>query len=222
MPIYPDNIAAAIRYNLQMLPDMLVVGITVLSIILSNPSLVVLAIGAVGSQLLTGAMGRLLMKFGTASEARVVDSANICNSTFTSRFWNLLAGSSPDRAVQPASPSMYLSTIGYFFGFGLALLQIYKEEIDARVVSRSTLIATTIIAALILFTVALFRIYSGCESILGAVASVALGLLLGYIIAVGVGYGTDRRGTNIWGIPLLKDRINNGSPLYICPAESSD
>jgi hypothetical protein len=43
------------------------------------------------------------------------------------------------------------------------------------------------------------------------------GIAFGYLGAIALGYATDRRATNLWGIPLLRDRINNGSALYICP-----
>ena len=52
---------------------------------------------------------------------------------------------------------------------------------------------------------------------MAAVGGMAFGFLLGYLTAILTGYITNRRGTNVWGIPLLRDRINAGSAVYVCP-----
>jgi hypothetical protein len=85
--------------------------------------------------------------------------------------------------------------------------------------NRSSLITTSIISGLLLIMAIVFRVSSGCESILGAVSGSVLGIGIGYLGCVALGYATDRRATNLWGIPLLRDRINNGSALYICPKD---
>jgi hypothetical protein len=221
MAIYTDYIAAAIMYNLQILPDTLITGIILLAIVLANPALVALAAGAAGTQLLTSSVGQLVMKMGGIGEAVPTSSMDMCNSGFISRSWDRLfrGPNAPELLWHPAAPSVFMSTIGFFFGYGLGLLQLYKEEIDVKVVPRATLIATTIISLLIVIAALIFRISSGCESILGAVAGTLFGLVIGYMGSVALGYFTDRKATNLWGIPLLRDRINAGSPLYICPTD---
>ena len=220
MSIYTNYIAAALMYNLQILPETLITGIILLAIVLSNPALVALATGAVGTQLLTSAVGLLIMRFGGIDEATLTSSADMCNTGFIGKSWDrLLRGpDAPERLWNPAAPSAYTATIGYFYGVGLALLQLYKEEIDAHVVSRATLITTTLISTIIVVATILFRIWAGCDSVLVAITGLLFGLALGYLGFIVLGYSTGRRATNLWGIPLLKDRINNGSPLYICPA----
>ena len=61
------------------------------------------------------------------------------------------------------------------------------------------------------------RYYGGCDTIVSILGGLLFGLSVGYFGYVALGYATNRRMTNIWGIPLLRDRINNGSALYICP-----
>jgi hypothetical protein len=220
MPIYTDYIAAALMYNLQILPETLMTGIILLAIVLSNPALVAVAAGAAGTQLLSSVVGNLIMKFGGIDEATLTSSADMCNTGFIGKSWDrLLRGpNAPERLWNPAAPSVFMSTIGYFYGVGLALLQLYKEEIDAQVMSRSSLITTTLIGTLIVIAAFLFRLWAGCDSIMAAAAGLLLGLSLGYLGFIVLGYSTNRRATNVWGIPLLRDRINNGSPLYVCPS----
>jgi len=220
MTIATDYMAATLVFNLRILPETLMVGIILLAILLANQSLVILAIGAAILQLLTSTAGTLIMKYAPAS-AEIGTSLDMCNGGFIGRSWHrLLRGAdAPELLWHPMAPSLFMATIGYFYGYGLALLQIYKEEIDAKVMSRSTLTATAIIAVLVLAAAFLSRYWGRCETILGATGGLLFGLAFSYLGAVSLAAATDRRATNVWGIPLLKDRINDGSPLYVCPPE---
>ena len=74
-----------------------------------------------------------------------------------------------------------------------------------------------VLAAILVAISIIFRVATGCETKVGAVVGAAFGIALGYFGSIVVGYMSNKRLTNIWGIPLLRDRINNGSPLYVCP-----
>jgi hypothetical protein len=218
MAIYSDYIAAAIMYNLQILPELVMTGLILLAIVLANPTLVVLAASTGATQLLTGAVGQLIMKFAP-DEAVVSSSLDSCHKGFVGKTWDrLLRGTaSPDLLWHPKAPSVYLSTMGFLAGWGWALQALYKEEIDHKVLSRSTMTSVGVITALLLILFVGFRILSGCETWIGAAGGVFFGLVLGYLAAVAIGYASNRRLTNIWGIPLLRDRINDGSAVYVCP-----
>ena len=220
MSVYTDYISAALMFNLQILPESLMTGILILAIVLANQALLAMAAGAAGTQLLTGAVGRIIMKMSPNS-AKLTSSMDMCNTGFVAKSWDrLLRGpGSPEQLWHPSAPSVFMATIGFFVGYGLALLNLYKEEIDAKVMNRASLITTAVISGLLLITALVYRISSGCESILGAVGGMFFGLAIGYLGCIALGYATDRRATNLWGIPLLRDRINNGSALYICPKE---
>ena len=215
MAIFTDYIAAAIMYNLQILPESLMTGILILAIVLANQALLAMAAGAAGTQLIAGAIGRIIMNMAPESATRT-DAMDMCNTGFIGKAWARLLGG-PDTLWHPRAPSIFMTTISFFVGYGLALQSLYKEEIDAKVVSRSSLTTTTVISFLLLAVALVFRIGSRCESVLGALGGTCLGFIFGYLGCIALGYATDRRATNVWGIPLLRDRINNGSALYICP-----
>jgi hypothetical protein len=216
MGIFMDYIGATVFYNLQILPETLMTGIIVLAILLMNQSLVFLAAGAAGTQLLARAVGRIMMNMNP-EQTHITTSLDNCTGGFIGKSWERLLGLDPDALWHPRAPSVYLATLGFFAGYGGAVQQLYKEEIDAGVVGRHTLIATSIISILLLLLAVAFRYFSGCETFLGAAGGLALGLAIGYFGAIALGFATDRRATNIWGIPLLRDRINNGSAVYVCP-----
>ncbi len=219
MPIVKDYLAAALLYNLQILPDSLILGTTVLAILLTNPTVAALAAGALGTQALTHAVGALLMAFQPGA-AVPRSSLDVCTGGYTGLSWSRLFRMGTEHLWHPLAPSPYMTTLGYFAGAGASLSQLYKDEIDAGVWPRHTLIACGVITAILLILALTFRYASGCESFIGAVAGLLFGLALGYFGAIILGYATGRRATNLWGIPLLRDRINNGSAVYVCPPTS--
>jgi hypothetical protein len=216
--VWTDYIAATAMFNAQILPESLMCGIIILAVLLGNKSIFAVAAGAGLTQLLAMGVGRIVMKFKPES-AMIRSSMDTCTSGYVGQSWDrLLRGSAtPDLLWHPLSPSVYLATIGFFSGWGFGLQQIYKEEIDAGVVDSGLMTSMTVVTLLLLTLALVFRTYSGCETVVGAIGGAAFGLLLGYLLCVALGFSTDRRATNIWGIPLLRDRINDGAAVYICP-----
>jgi hypothetical protein len=215
MAIFRDYIAAAIIFNLQILPETIVSGLVLLAIVLASAPVTVLAGGVAGAQLLARTVGHLMMKF-SPDNATLSSSMDACTQGYVGKSWERLLSPSVEMLWHPKAPSVYQATIGFVAGYGFALQQLYKEEINAGVMPQSMLTTIGIIAGLILLLSILFRVGSGCESIFTAVLGAALGLIVGYLGTIAIGYSSDRRLTNIWGIPLLRDRINNGSAVYIC------
>jgi drug/metabolite transporter (DMT)-like permease len=220
MAIFRDYIAAAIIFNLQILPETILSGLLILAVVLANGPVLGMAAGVAGTQLLAKPVGNLLMQFAPDS-AVPMSSMDQCTQGYVGKSWaRLLRGTAaPEQLWHPLAPSQYQATVGFLAGFGYALQQIYKDEIDAGVLPKPMMVTIAIVTALIMILALLFRIGSGCESILGAFAGLALGLLVGYLGTIAVAYATDRRAMNVWGAPLLRDRINNGSAVYVCGVE---
>jgi hypothetical protein len=218
MPVTADYLGAVIMYNLQVLPELLMTGLIVLAIALANPAILFVAIGAGGTQLLTSAAGRLVMQF-MPDQAIVSATMTQCNTGFIGTAWSrLLRGSpSPDLLWHPKSPSVYMATLGFLAGYSWAAQLLYKDEIEAGVLKQSTMTALASLSFIVLIAAAIFRYTTGCETLMTILTGLVLGLIFGYFGAIALGYSTGRRATNIWGIPLLRDRINNGSAIYVCP-----
>lgn len=208
---WTDYLMAAISYNLQILPESLLVGALVLSVVLANWPLMAVAIGAGGTQLLSRTIGRLVMRFDP-NNASVRSSMDVCTTGVVGRTWErLLYATSPNPDVlwHPAAPSIYMVTISFFMGWGFALQQLYKEEIAAGLVNKSILNAMIPMAILMLIIAFAFRVISGCDSIMGSIVGTLLGMGMGYGIATTLGYATERRATNLWGIALLRPEISH-------------
>ena len=212
-----DHFMAPLIYNLQILPDLLLAGSVLLAILLANPTVVALAIGALATQGLSRLVATLIMTFQPGA-AIVRSSLDVCTGGFIGRSWSRLFRVGTEHLWHPLAPSVYLSTVGFFVGYGAALAQLYKEELDAGMLPRGGVSTCMVLGAIVALIAFIFRYKSGCETLLGSLGGLAFGLLLGYFGAVILGYATNRRGTNLWGTPLLRDRINSGAPVYVCPA----
>lgn len=222
MPATTDYLGAAIMYNLQVLPELLMTGFIVLAVVLANPAMLFVAIGAGATQLLTGAAGRLVMQYAP-NQAVVSAGLSQCNTGFIGTAWSrLLRGSpSPDLLWHPNAPSVYMATIGFLAGYNWAAQLLYKDEIQAGVLKQSTMTALASLSFIVLVATAIFRYTTGCDTGMSVLTGLVLGLIFGYFGAIALGYSTGRRATNIWGIPLLRDRINNGGAVYVCPTNES-
>jgi hypothetical protein len=216
MGVWTAYIASAILYNLQILPDILLCGSLMLGILLANQSVLVLAAAAISSQILTSTVGRLMLKY--APDGAVIRSSlDMCTGGYIGKSWARLLDMGTNDLWSPRAPSLYMSALGFFAGWGGALQQLYKEEIDAGIVSRTTMIACGVITAVIILLALIARYAAGCESVVGMAGGLVMGGVVGYFLAIALGFATDRRATNIWGIPLLRDRINAGAAVYVCP-----
>lgn len=216
MGVYTSYISAAILYNLQILPDVLLCGILLLGVLLANQNVLIVALAALSSQLLTSTVGRLMLKY--APEGAVIRSSmDMCTGGFIGKSWARLIGVGADDLWSPRAPSLFMSMVGFFSGWGGALAQLYKEEIDAGLVSRTRLIVCGVFMAIIVALAGVIRWSSGCESLASILGGLVFGGVFGYFVAIALGFSTDRRATNLWGIPLLRDRINGGAAVYVCP-----
>jgi hypothetical protein len=211
-----DTLTSALLYQLQVLPDTLLMGSIVFAILLANPAVLALALGLTATQGLAHFAGAAIAS-AQPNQTIVRSSLDTCTGGYVGRSWGRLFRAGTEALWHPHAPSVYLATVGFFTAYGAALSQLYREEIDAGMMPRNTLIGMGSLMALLVSITLVFRIYSKCESLLGAIGGLALGALLGYFVAIVLGYATDRRATNLWGIPLLRDRINAGSAVYVCP-----
>jgi len=211
-----NDFSRGFKYILQVLPDILITGITVLAVLLGNQTLFAVSASTIFMQMLVTGIGYLIIKLNPDS---VVTRASIepCVAGYINNFWANVRGG-PDNTDHPYAPSLYLATVAFFVGWGAGLKQLYAEEIDQGVINSSQTLAFLIISFIILAAVITLRIWvQKCETLVGALIGAATGILMGYIFSISLGYATDRKATNIWGMPLLRDRIAAGSPIYTCP-----
>ena len=210
-----DDIQAGIIYILQTLPDSLITGITVLAVLLGNQSLFTVAASSIFMQALVTGIGYLVIRFNPDS-AITRSSQEPCTAGYINNYWAQVRGGR-NNTDHPYAPSLYMATVSFFAGWGAGLKQLYADEINQGVLSNAQSITFLVLAFVIVLIAMVARIRSQCESLFGALIGVGTGLAIGYLACIAIGAATGRTATNIWGMPLLRDRITNGSPIYTCP-----
>ena len=219
VPIADDTIRW-ISDNIQLIPELLPVGFALLTILLSSQPLLFITLGLIAVQSIIAGLNRIIIRM--APEAAVVSSTmSGCFSGPIAKSWSRLFGATPDLLWHPMTPSLYVATAAFLAAWGWALNVLYGDEINAGVVPKSMGVGFAVTGTLLLLLLMTFRWFQRCESGINIFGGLALGAALGFFGAIALGYATDRRATNIWGIPLLRDRINNGSAVYICPSTAS-
>ncbi len=119
-------------------------------------------------------------------------------------------------------PSYYTTFMGFLAGWIGTLPALYAQELSAVPEKRAASVAGLIILVCLLFLVMLYRIQSDCEGFI----SVSLGLLGGFLIGVALVWVaaalSDRRATNILGLPLIRNKAAAGQPIYVCERPEKD
>jgi hypothetical protein len=188
----------------------------VLAILLGNQSLFTIAASSIFMQALVTGIGYLVIRFNPDSVI-TRSSQEPCVAGYINNYWAQVRGGR-DNTDHPYAPSLYMATLSFFAGWGAALKQLYADEINQGVLSNSQTTGLLVTAFLIVLAAMIFRIYFiQCESLIGALIGLATGGALGYVACIAIGSATGRTATNLWGMPLLRDRIAAGSPIYTCP-----
>ena len=120
-------------------------------------------------------------------------------------------------------PSYYSTFMGFLAGWISMLPTLYSQELKGAPEKYAASTAGLWILGVFMLGIMIYRITSECEGFmttsLGLLAGFVVGLILVYLAA----WITDRRGTNILGLPLIRNKAATGQPIYVCERpESSD
>jgi len=211
-----DDIKKGVDHILLTLPDSLVTGITVLAVLLGNQALFTVAASSIFMQAFITGISYLVMRFNPDSVI-VGPCLEPCTGGYINSYWAQVRGGR-NNTDHPYAPSLYMATCSFFVGWGAALKQLYADEINQGVLSNSQTITLLVLAFMIVIAAMIYRIVvSKCETVVGALIGLGAGTTLGYLLCIAIGSATGRTATNLWGMPLLRDRLANGSPIYTCP-----
>lgn len=210
------------KYNLQVLPDVLTASSMLFALLFQSPPMAVLAVSMASLNVIHGAfssfLGRILPN--TISPPSDVER---CSGRFPGVSYTQLLGLGSFGAQgENAWPSYYATFIGFLAGWVGTLPTIYAQELEASPYRTAAVSGGLVFLGVLCVMVMMYRIMSGCEGF----AATAIGLLMGFVIGLGLvlfaAWATERRGTNILGMPLLRSRAADGKPIYVCDRPTSE
>jgi hypothetical protein len=206
------------KYNLQVLPDVLMSATLLFSVLFQSPPLAVLGAAMILLQFLHKGLAQFTKSFIPNMSYNPADyqkcAGRFPGSTYGSVF--NMAQNSIFSVYTDGWPSYYSTFIGFLAGWIGALPTLYAKELKASPEKHAASAAGLVILVCLALLVMVYRITSDCEGFM----SVALGLLAGFVIGlllvIFAAWISDRRATNMLGLPLIRNKAAEGQPIYVC------
>jgi hypothetical protein len=210
------------RYAFRTLPDILLSGSLFLTFVLGwQPALASFAAGIISTGLAQSSFGNLLRtQSPTLARAGGVlgGSHDLYSGHFPgaswSRFSALLRNSG--NAIESATPSYYMSVLGYLFSFVAAQGFLFKDELSMRPTTGYWLRIYTIMTFVFVAALGCIRVAINAEPWWGVIISLLFGIICGLIFVFAMVNIFGRRPLNALHLPLLEKRIPDEKPVYVC------
>ena len=213
------------KYNLQVLPDVLLSASLLFSVLFQSMPLAFLGAGMILLHFIHKGLAEFSRLYIPNMNYQPADYTK-CAGRFPGATYGMAFNMAKDGIFSTYTdgwPSYYSTFMGFLAGWIGALPTLYSEELNAVGEKKAAAAAGLIILTCLLAIVMIYRITSECEGFM----STSLGLLAGFLVGLGLvflaAWATDRRGTNMLGLPLIRNKAADGKPIYVCerPMSSS-
>lgn len=143
-----------------------------------------------------------------------------CSGRFPGATYQSLLGLSVGRMFGTTEtgtwPSYYSTFMGFLAGWIGTLPALYSRELAASPERAKSATGGIWLLAILLFIVMIYRIVSECEGFPSIAIGLLVGFAIGFVLVLGTSWLTDRRATNILGLPLIRGKTETGEPIYVC------
>jgi hypothetical protein len=216
---FVDFATTGFKYNLQVLPDTITAASLLFALLFQSPPLATLGAGFIFLNFLHPKLAEFTTRFVTDTLGAEVDPA-LCSGMFPGVSYDRLLTMSSERTFGALNrtgwPSYYSVFLGYLVGWISSLQVLYRKEIDASPRKKGSSILGLIVLGLTVITAVVYRVQSGCDSLFGIFVGLVVGLFVGGLLAMGIAWISERRMTNILGLPLIRGKAADGKPIYVC------
>jgi glucan phosphoethanolaminetransferase (alkaline phosphatase superfamily) len=228
MPIYEalleqgtaflNNASAGLRYNLQVFPDTVTAAALIFALLFQSPAFAALGGSSILLSLIHPQIAQFFTNFvngavGAGSDAR-------CSGHFPGGFSFERIMSMKTTGFQTLNyagwPSYYSVFVGFLASYLGVLPLMYQNELKASPKRKASMIFGYIVISVVLLTLVVYRLMTGCDTPMGAFVGVLVGAALGFLLVLLLSYVSERRLTNILGLPLMRDKAADGKPIYVC------
>ena len=208
-----------ILFNLNYMPDTILGGIVLFSLLLQSGPLALLGLSLFSLEFVHAGVATLLAGAIPGLKGTSKDVAR-CSGHFPGisyeRAVATLLGSGTLKTLSAEFPSYFMMFFGALFGYMLGMSDTYKRELEGLPQKRAGIMAGVIIMGLLTFLFLVNRTVSGCDSFLSVLVGALLGALYGYSMETLIAFLSGRSLTNLMNTPLITDRSADGKPIYVC------
>jgi hypothetical protein len=206
------------KYNLQVLPDVLLSATLLFSVLFQSMPMAFLGTGMILLHFIHKGLAEFSRLYIPNMTYQPSDYTK-CSGRFPGATYGMAFNMAKEGIFSTYTdgwPSYYSTFMGFLAGWIGALPALYSEELHAVGEKKAASAAGLIILACLLVLIMIYRIQSECEGFM----STSLGLLAGFLISLVLvflaAWATDRRGTNMLGLPLIRNKAADGKPIYVC------
>lgn len=94
--------------------------------------------------------------------------------------------------------------------------QTYSKELEGMPKKRAAINAGATIMFFLAVLFVIYRYATGCDTLVSIVIAAIIGITYGFLTETSIAYLSERTLTNLLNIPLLRDRAEDGKPIYVC------
>jgi hypothetical protein len=199
------------KYNLQVFPDTMTAAALLFTLLFQSAPLGALSGSMILLQFIHPVLANTLSGF--VGDTLGVDEAR-CTGRFPGVSFERLIGARD--TLTAGWPSYYTTFLGFLGAYVAALPVIYQKELAASPRRQAATTTGLVVLGLVLAICIAYRIFSGCDSAFGTFVGIAGGGVFGLVMVSFLAWISDRRVTNILSFPLIRSRIADGKPIYVC------
>ena len=210
--------AAGLRYNLQVFPETVTAAALLFALLFQSPSFAALG----GSSILLALIHPQIAQFFSNFVPGIIDSgpearcSGFPGGVSFDRIMGMKNSGNFQSLVSSGWPSYYNVFVGFLVSYIGTIPLLYQHELNASPKRKASMILGYVVIAITLLTLVVYRLMSGCDTIMGLFVGTLIGAAFGFSMVLLFAYLSDRRLTNILGLPLMRDKAEDGKPIYVC------
>jgi len=212
-------VGKGVLYNVNYLPDTILGGIVLFSLLLQSAPLAILGISLFSLEFIHAGVSQGLVN--SIPGLRVPpENVERCSGHFPGisyeRATATLLSQGTLKNIAVAFPSYYMMFFGALFAYMLGMAETYKRELEGMPQKRAGIYAGVIVMGLLTLMFLVYRIFSGCDTVISVIVGALIGLAYGYGAELLVASLSGNTLTNLMNVPLIRDRATDGKYIYVC------
>lgn len=213
------SIVPVILETMRLLPDSIVLGTAILSMVSLCKSYAVMLLAMIELMLVQRVLSNIIGSVKSLGAGKNIYDG-VCQPGFM--FPNAMRLSMLDSiGVASSFPSPVMFFLTGIISYMIGSVQQFKREIQSfgGDLSARTTVAM-VLSSFLVFTVFAFRLTYGCETY----GTLFISLLLGILAGMGIMFQNTllfgRDGVNILNLPMILTAVEGGKPMYVCAPSS--
>lgn len=210
-----QSASKAFLFNLNYLPDTILGGLVLFALLIQSVPLGILSALMLSLEWVHAGSSSFLAEVVPGVREASKDIQR-CSGHFPGISFERLTTMTTMATLNNGFPSYYMMFFGALFGYMIGMGQTYSLELQGMPQKRAAVYSGVFIMGLLTIMFTIYRFFTGCDTILSVFVGLILGLIYGYSTEILIAMLSDRTLTNLMNIPLIRDRAEDGKPIYVC------